>query len=273
MPEMNPRFRKQPAGNPAAHPVQPTRIRGWKRTAVCALLLLAGGAVVNVAVAWGLAFRGTPETASDSSRPYFNSEPEFPFWSMELAEGPGWARAFWFGDTGIFANGPGGGWALALGLRPRERREIRPPHWSRMDWQTPPRANQWPSLRVDDARGWPALSLASHVRMEVVVSPTQPIATITTSRAWIVDDTQLQQFVLDAEWTTVIVPFRPVFPGFIINTLFYGLFLWLLFAAPFAARRLLRRSRGQCRKCAYPIGVSRVCTECGAAVRPAPVAR
>ena len=31
-------------------------------------------------------------------------------------------------------------------------------------------------------------------------------------------------------------------------------------------RRTRRRRRGQCEKCAYPIGVSPVCTECGAAV-------
>jgi hypothetical protein len=64
------------------------------------------------------------------------------------------------------------------------------------------------------------------------------------------------------------IPVLPLWPGFITNTLFYALLLWLLFATPFAARRMLRRRRGLCEKCAYPIGVSPVCTECGAAVRP-----
>lgn len=56
------------------------------------------------------------------------------------------------------------------------------------------------------------------------------------------------------------------YDGLIVNTLVYALLLWLIFFAPFAARRALRRRRGTCEKCAYPIGTSPVCTECGAAV-------
>ena len=59
---------------------------------------------------------------------------------------------------------------------------------------------------------------------------------------------------------------RPLWPGFLVNTLFYALLLWLIFFAPFAVRRALRRRRGACEKCAYPIGTSPVCTECGTAV-------
>jgi hypothetical protein len=56
----------------------------------------------------------------------------------------------------------------------------------------------------------------------------------------------------------------PVFPGFLINTVFYAAILWLLFLTPITARRIIRRRRGLCEKCAYPIGVSPICTECGA---------
>jgi len=66
----------------------------------------------------------------------------------------------------------------------------------------------------------------------------------------------------------VVLPLHPVFPGFLINTLFYALLLWLLFCAPFALRRVLRRRRGLCGMCAYPVGASPVCTECGAVVMP-----
>jgi hypothetical protein len=62
------------------------------------------------------------------------------------------------------------------------------------------------------------------------------------------------------------LPLRPIWPGFAINTLLYAGMLWLLFAAPFALRRRRRIKRGLCPKCAYPIGVSDVCTECGADV-------
>ena len=63
-----------------------------------------------------------------------------------------------------------------------------------------------------------------------------------------------------------VLPLRPLWPGFAINTVFYAGVLWLLFAAPFALRRRRRIKRGLCPKCAYPVGASDVCTECGATV-------
>ena len=65
-----------------------------------------------------------------------------------------------------------------------------------------------------------------------------------------------------------LIPLRPIWPGFAINTVFYAAILGLLFAAPGSVRRWRRIRRGLCAKCAYPIGTSEVCTECGAAVRP-----
>ena len=64
-----------------------------------------------------------------------------------------------------------------------------------------------------------------------------------------------------------VLPLHPLWPGFVINTLFYAAILWLLFAAPFALRRWRRIKRGLCPKCAYPVGTSDVCTECGAVVK------
>jgi len=61
-------------------------------------------------------------------------------------------------------------------------------------------------------------------------------------------------------------PGRYFWVPFAINTLFYAGVLWMLFAGPFALRRKIRRRRSRCPQCAYPIGQSPVCTECGAAV-------
>ena len=58
----------------------------------------------------------------------------------------------------------------------------------------------------------------------------------------------------------------PIWPGFALNTLFYATLLWLLLPGPFALRRFLRVRRGLCPKCAYPMGESAVCTECGRAL-------
>ncbi len=61
---------------------------------------------------------------------------------------------------------------------------------------------------------------------------------------------------------------EPLWPGFATNTLFYAAILWALFAMSAALRRKRRIKRGLCPKCAYPVGESPVCTECGAAVSP-----
>ena len=61
-------------------------------------------------------------------------------------------------------------------------------------------------------------------------------------------------------------PLRPIWPGFAVNTLFYAAVFWLLICGPFVPRRLirhLRRRRGHCPACAYPMGESDTCTECG----------
>ena len=50
---------------------------------------------------------------------------------------------------------------------------------------------------------------------------------------------------------------------FVTNTACYGAVLWVLLGGPFALRRFLRVRRGLCPKCAYPMGESAVCTECG----------
>jgi hypothetical protein len=62
------------------------------------------------------------------------------------------------------------------------------------------------------------------------------------------------------------LPLRPHWPGFIVNTLVYALTLWIFFAALGRMRRMIRRRRGLCPACAYPVGQSPTCTECGAAV-------
>ena len=62
------------------------------------------------------------------------------------------------------------------------------------------------------------------------------------------------------------LPLRPIWPGFALNTVFYATLLWLLIPGPFVLRRFLRLRRGLCPKCAYPMGESSVCTECGGAL-------
>ncbi len=64
------------------------------------------------------------------------------------------------------------------------------------------------------------------------------------------------------------LPLQPIWPGFAINTLFYAAVLWLLIPGPFALRRFIRVKRGLCPACAYRIGESAVCSECGWGANP-----
>lgn len=61
-------------------------------------------------------------------------------------------------------------------------------------------------------------------------------------------------------------PIRALAAGFIANTILYGAMAWALGAGVVAFRRSCRRRRGLCARCGYPVGVSPVCTECGAAL-------
>jgi hypothetical protein len=66
-----------------------------------------------------------------------------------------------------------------------------------------------------------------------------------------------------------VLPLRPIWPGFAINTIFYAAIVWFLFFMPGAIRKLtggVRRKRGQCAACGYSLrdNVSNTCPECGA---------
>ena len=64
------------------------------------------------------------------------------------------------------------------------------------------------------------------------------------------------------------LPYRVLWPGFAVNTIFYAAVLWLLAFGPFAARRIIRRKRGRCIQCGYDLrhAPHDACPECGAGV-------
>jgi len=63
------------------------------------------------------------------------------------------------------------------------------------------------------------------------------------------------------------LPYRVIVTGFALDTLFYAAMVWMLYATPMWLRRRRRIRRGLCPACAYPIGSSDVCTECGQSLR------
>ncbi len=75
--------------------------------------------------------------------------------------------------------------------------------------------------------------------------------------------------VLMPDGTTMqfTLPLAPIWPGFVVNTVFWSGAAWLTWRGVRAIRRHFRRAEGCCGHCGYPIGVSNVCTECGHSVR------
>jgi hypothetical protein len=188
-----------------------------KRRLLLILLLLVGGAIVNVAVAWGCATFAslpttlTPQAMKNEDRVWWRARapddfPSDPDWAgVHVARGSALLR---------LAVQSGGMSSVVA-------------HRLRSGWPTPAmERSHWSSINQFEWRD-----------------------------AWTVDSP-----------VSFSVPLRPIWPGFAINTLFYALILWLLFAAPFVLRRRRRIKRGLCPQCAYPVGASDVCTECGASV-------
>jgi hypothetical protein len=68
--------------------------------------------------------------------------------------------------------------------------------------------------------------------------------------------------------TVRILPWGIEWRGFALNTLFFAAVLVALRLAFRGAQRYWRIDRGLCPSCAYPVGVSPQCSECGQRVRP-----
>ena len=61
------------------------------------------------------------------------------------------------------------------------------------------------------------------------------------------------------------IPLRPLWPGFGIDTLFYGAIWFGVFFAPGSAKRFIRAKRGRCPRCGYDLRgqLAAGCPECG----------
>lgn len=131
-------------------------------------------------------------------------------------------------------------------------------------WGTLHEENVPPDLAMggDIAFGFPLKCLWMQTKGDVILNKT---ANEEIHGAWLVHgtlETRGNEFIALPYWIT--------WPGFVINTLFYALIAWLMFVFPGKARRSSRERRRLCPACAYPIGISPVCTECGQSIQNSP---
>jgi hypothetical protein len=224
------------------------------------IMLVILGAIINVAVAWGVLF-WRPQSWSLTSLATWEVDGH-KYWTT--VQSSACASVIWTEESGPRAN------AFLEGMFGSNRPLIVDrgslPRWSlaRSDNQfVSSQANQ----RVKEiASGWPLPTLHCTIVPDPLLSNAPVFGGIRLPPV-IYYDPSAKTYGHRA------LPCVPIWPGFAINTAFYAAILWLLFAAPFALRRRFvirgRVRRGQCPACAYPVGSSTVCTECGKAL-PSP---
>jgi hypothetical protein len=230
--------------------------------AVACVLL---GLVTTVAVAWGCGAWLSPRGGTLQALPQASENPTVD-WHYAVTGRPGAARVH----------------VVAVQVEGREYEGPFPSVPTRVPEGVPVWAKGWPAAstgsvvghsdlpRTQDARGWPWLSMWS----QYIVYSDDPIETVQASGGVIRYRADPYRGVVLSVRSgpgppeTRILPLGVIWPGFLASALFYAL-LWLgVITAPRlarSARGALRRRRGLCPRCAYPVGASIVCTECGLA--------
>ena len=225
-----------------------------RRIFIAAIFLLAG-AVVNVAVAWGCAtWIDLPYEESRVESGGSMKGPSHRMWGIGTLRRRGAFRVYssWhdLGSPGG-SSGPGLPSGPAAPLVPKWAPFLAP------TYEPPIPAHH---SYFADARGWPRLSMWSGLRR----SMRPPGALPSVSTLGIALDPELIAPYNPEKLR--LLPLRPLPMGFAINTAFYAAVLWLLIPGPFVLRRFIRIRRGLCPACAYPMGESAVCSECGKAL-------
>ncbi len=237
-----------------------------RRLLIVAVFLLAG-AVVNVAVAWGCAL-WSPLPPPERMR---GPTPADRAWWQEHARTGITPEPLLLSMTEAF----GSDYRLLTGAREDAGIHVRVQLYDDGLVQTfeftsgQSNPNPWDqSLRAQ--AGWPLRSMAGE-RWQAA-APFNALKPVVHALALPPGPEAVHVAAIPIQRSTAggaqhrLAPLRPLWPGFAVNTLFYAAILWLLIPGPFALRRFIRVRRGLCPACAYPMGESAVCTECGKAL-------
>ncbi len=219
------------------------------------VVFLMLGAVVNVAVAWGCAlFIEVEDGIAEGTFVLYRTNGRFGSVYLSEWRSQGASRVYcvvmdWSDKP------PLGDWTdlTRKSIRVFARAGLDEANWSLLSQG---------DTRWVDSRGWPLVALYSVVafdRGDIWSPVTDPHRWTTFSGIEITPLLHQRK-----NGPRVWLGLRPIWPGFAINTIFYGAILWLPFA-PFQLRRYMRVKRGHCIKCGYDLrgAEHEVCPECG----------
>jgi hypothetical protein len=246
---------------------------GIPRTKRLLLLLLAyavGGAIINVAVAWGLALSVCVDERGHVVIDSHNS----PLQTFTISDAGYLRRIYWSAQKQENASSDEAAvernWHTWAPLAVKFQSAVISVPWNSCigSFETsyhapPPGGMTWdnlPRVEIMDCRGWPAAAACAQI--DLGDGKEQP-----TSHDGLMIESSIGRCHRWLDYR--VLPLKPIWPGFVINTMFYAAVLWLLFAAPGFVRRRLRARRGQCPACGYQIapGTGHVCSECGRPLR------
>ena len=230
-----------------------------KRRLFTLALFLLLGAILNVAVAWGCA---TWSALKLVSRPLVGppTEVDQRWWQQVVPAGAA-PRA----DAVWRSRGFGCDSLMILGDRSGESFQEDPSGYT-LFFSVNAKIDQATLVRS----GWPWRGGAGE-RWDLGISLGTSIPMVGHKvKTW--RDADLQTSAVSFDRLTWLVgssfrllPLRPIWPGFALNTLFYATILWPLIGGPFALRRVIRRKRGLCVSCGYDLRHAdhNACPECG----------
>ena len=222
-----------------------------KRRLLTIPLFLLAGAIVNVAVAWGCSLWCASRLASAPAVEGGVHVGEDGVWKVSLRQ--------------AFALRSVASWHLQQPEDPRllELTEADSPSqvlpsWHRIQFPRAAEAGPMIVFQKTQACGWPCAALTWSWYTEGP-DPSAPV--LTELRSGIRAGGQSPGMFAPEK----VLPLRPVWPGFAVNTFFYSVLLWLPYGGPSVLRRQIRRRRGRCPKCGYDLrgDLAAGCPECG----------
>lgn len=232
-----------------------------RRCLIPLLVHLPLGAIINIAIALAIAWfqpEGPWRDTVDSTRAHTHNSP--PSGLIDVEQSAGHLvitryEAYWPPADSIPHRSPPW-WSAA-----NERPVIDDP-------ERPDMTNKF----VEAAYGWPlvALRYEYHYRHMRVGFSGNLFFLESVEGGIVLSETQ--NLAHPNDWRPVFhaLPYHIIPLNFAINTLLYALLIALLWFGPLHLRHRWRLHRSRCPRCAYPIGESPICTECGASLPSGP---